>query len=318
MVLNQCVRPSEHVNPSDPEYTVTYNFKYLDHDPDASRTGRFSEIKAMIKHKRERLLLHPLTLKFNERKWFGLGRRAFMVDFLTYLILMTLFTAFIVEQRGGQSFRPVEFDSTNSSGDLQSRPQPLPPQKKGSDLGNHRPKPSDIYKKENIFTETVPHMILVVAVLHMCKEFFQLYVQGWNYFKDLSNYLDWTLYFCTALFMVPYVTSRDVIDDWFSSMKDPRTLWVIGIMAIFVCYTNMMLFLRRYRFFGTYISMYVEVTKTVFQVMAVFVFLVLGFALVFYMLFKEQVRKIINLVPSVLSLPRESTLVTAGHVSARF
>ena len=51
----------------------------------------------------------------------------------------------------------------------------------------------------------------------------------------------------------------------------------------------MMLFLRRYRLVGTYISMYIEVTKTVFQVMVVFIFLVLGFALAFYVLFKEQV-----------------------------
>ncbi|KAL9969326.1 hypothetical protein ACROYT_G021526 [Oculina patagonica] len=50
----------------------------------------------------------------------------------------------------------------------------------------------------------------------------------------------------------------------------------------------MMLFLRRYRLFGTYISMYIEVAKTVIQVMVVFIFLVMGFALVFYILFKEQ------------------------------
>ncbi|KAJ7385760.1 Transient receptor putative cation channel sub A member 1 [Desmophyllum pertusum] len=89
--------------------------------------------------------------------------------------------------------------------------------------------------------------------------------------------------------MVPYVTSPDVLDEWFSSMKDPRFLWILGIVAIFVCYTNMLLFLRRYRLFGTYISMYIEVTKTVIQVMLVFVFIVFGFALVFHLLFAEQI-----------------------------
>ena len=66
VVLDHSVHYSEHLNPSNPEYTVTYNFKHLDHDPDVkSSNGRFSAVKTMIKHKRDRLLLHPLTLKFN-------------------------------------------------------------------------------------------------------------------------------------------------------------------------------------------------------------------------------------------------------------
>ena len=290
VILNQCVHRSEHINSSDREYSVTYNFKYLDHDPDMSRTGRFSAVKAMIKHKRERLLLHPLTLKFNEWKWFSLGRCAFVSEFLTYLILMTLFTIFIVEQRKDQTFRPANYTSDFPSS---PSPSPPPPPLKLNVSEYYKPKPSDIYRKGTAFTEVVPPMVLTVAVLHMCKELLQMYVQGWNYFIDLTNYLDWTLHVCAALFMAPFAASRDDLDAHFASMKDPRSLWIVGIVGIFVCYTNMMLFLRRYRFFGTYISMYVQVTKTVFKVMAVFIFLVLGFALVFYILFKEQVSNII-------------------------
>ena len=72
-------------------------------------------------------------------------------------------------------------------------------------------------------------------------------------------------------------------------LEHEGTIWITGILAIFVCYTTMMLFPRRYRLFVTYVAMYVEVTKIVFQVMAVFVFLLLGFALVFHILFTEQV-----------------------------
>ena len=283
MVLNQCVHPSEHLNTSDPDYTITYDFKNLDRGPDVKTSSkRFSAVQTMIKHKRQRLLLHPLTLKFNERKWCTLGRYAFLVDFVTYLILMILFTIFIVDQRRGQNFRPAEDDRGRT-----------PRKVNRSAQGSFKPKPSDIYRKDNAFTETVPPLVMIFAVLHMCKELFQIYVQRWSYFKDFSNYLDWTLYITTALFMVPYVTSPDTLDIWFEGMKDPRVLWIVGVVAIFVCYMNMMLFLRRYRLFGTYISMYVEVTKTVFQVLTVFVFLLLGFALVFHVLFREQVRNIV-------------------------
>ncbi|XP_068755474.1 transient receptor potential cation channel subfamily A member 1-like [Montipora capricornis] len=270
VVLNQCVHHSEHLNPSDPEYAVTYNFKYLDQDPATnSPEGRFSAVKTMIKYQRERLLLHPLTLKLNERKWVTLGRAVFMIDFMTYLMLMIFFTIFIVDERSIQNFRPAN----NSDGGIPKQ----------------RLRPSDIYKLETAFAEIVPPLILLFSIIHICKEFLQIYVQRCSYFKDFSNYLDWILYGSTLVFMVPYVMSPARLDEWLENMKDPRTLWFAGILAIFVCYTNMMLFLRRYRLFGTYISMYVEVTQTVVQVMGVFIFLVLGFALVFYILFKEQI-----------------------------
>ena len=43
--------------------------------------------------------------------------------------------------------------------------------------------------------------------------------------------------------MAPYVTSLDVLDARFSSLKDPRDIWILGAVAIFVCHINMMLFL---------------------------------------------------------------------------
>ena len=265
VVLNRCVHHSEHLNTSDPEYAVTYNFKFLDQDPDvAAPAGRFSAVKTMIKNQRKRLLLHPLTLKLNECKWIALGRAVFMSDFITYLLLMIFFTIFIVDERSTQSFR-----ATNSTDGVE---------------------PSDIYKHETVFSRIVPPVIFLFSLIHIGKEFLQIYVQRWSYFKDSSNYLDWILYGSTLVFMVPYVVPPEQLNESMQDMTDPYTLWIAGILAIFICYTNMMLFLRRYRLFGTYISMYVEVTQTVAQVMGVFVFLVLGFALVFHILFREQVR----------------------------
>ena len=276
VVLDHSVHYSEHLNPSNPEYTVTYNFKHLDHDPDVkSSNGRFSAVKTMIKHKRDRLLLHPLTLKFNERKWLCLGRFVFTIDFATYLLQMILFTIFIVDARDIQDFIP--FNETID--DISPHPGLRP-----------GVKPSDIFKHDNSFVETIPPFILIFSFIHIIRDFLQIYVDRWSYFKHFTNYLDWTLYITTSIFMIPYVMAPEKVDELFEGTNAPRVVWIIGIVAIFVCYTNMMLFLRRYRLFGTYISMYVEVTQTVIQVLSVFVFLVLGFAVVFYILFQEQVR----------------------------
>ena len=283
VVLNQCVHHSPHLNTTEPEYTVSYDFKYLDPGPEVKDCSkRFSAVKTMIKHQRERLLLHPLTLKYHERKWITLGRFGFIFDFVTYFILLVLLSMFVVEERGGVEFRPPN-DAD------------MPPNMTTSGEA-YKQKPSDIYKKESAFTKSVPYVVLIFAILHICKEFFQIYIQRWKYFKVFSNYLDWILYTSTTIFMAPYVTPLDVLDERFSSMKDPRDIWILGAVAIFVCHINMMLFLRRYRLFGTYISMYLEVTKTVFQVMAVFVYLIVAFALVFFILFKEQVSGIIYII----------------------
>ena len=268
---------SPHLNISDPDYSVTYDFKYLDPGPQENVSSkRFSAVEKMIKYKRERLLLHPLTLKFNERKWTTLGRFGFFINIFTYFTLLILLSIFIDEQREGA----LDFRAANYTG--------MP---NGSGKANEhlKPKPSDIYKKDSAFAESVPFIVMIFTTLHICKEFFQMYMQRWNYFKDTSSYLNWILYVSTTLFMAPYVTYLHDLDKRFSGVSDPRYLWLHGVVAIFVCYTNMMLFLRRYRLFGTYISMSIEVTKTVFQVMVVFIFLVMGFALVFYILSKEQV-----------------------------
>ena len=263
VALNQCVHHSPHLNISDPDYTVTYDFKCLDPGPQVKDCReRFSVVETMIKHKRERLLLHPLTLKFSERKWTTLGRFGFLGDFFTYFTLSILLSVFVVQQRPAY-LHGIQL-TTNSS---EERSVHINIQ--------------IVDEGDAAFTKSVPLIVMVFTMLHICKEFFQIYMARWKYFKDTSNYLDWILYISTSLFMAPYLVSPGSFSTVF---------WPFGVVAVFVCYTNMLLFLRRYRLFGTYISMYIEVTKTVVQVMVVFIFLVMGFALAFYILFKEQVR----------------------------
>ena len=118
VALNQCVHHSPHLKITDPEYTVTYDFKYLDPGPEVKKSSkRFSTVKTMIKHQRERLLLHPLTLKFNERKWSTLGKFGFFGDFFTYFILLVLLSIFIVKQRGGVDLSPQSPPNMTTSGE---------------------------------------------------------------------------------------------------------------------------------------------------------------------------------------------------------
>jgi len=281
VALNLCVTHSPHLSATDLKYSVTYDFKYLDPGPEVKESSkRFSTVKTMIKNERERLLLHPLTLKFNERKWSTLGKFGFFGDFVTYFILLIFLSIFVVQVRkvtdvlpemntSGEPHIYYEEDSAFAESVLITD---VPPE------ANKSGEP-DIYyefEEDSAFAKSVPIICSVFFILHLCKEFFLIYMQRWRYFKDTSNYLRWIFYLSSTIWPV----------------ADGDSLTILLAVATFVCYTNMMLFLRRYRLFGTYISMYTEVIKTVVQVMVVFVFLVLGFGLVFYILFQEQVKVI--------------------------
>ena len=122
------------------------------------------------------------------------------------------------------------------------------------------------------------------------KEIFQIFIQRFRYFTDISNLLEWALYGTAFAFMIPFVMPDDITEDLFSQMTDPYFLWVVGLASIFLCYANLVLFLRRFRLFGIYVTMFLEVTQTVLKVLMVFFVFILGFAIVFFILFKEQVR----------------------------
>ena len=135
VILNQCVHHSPHLNTTDPKYTVSYDFKYLNPGPEGKDCSkRFSAVKTMIKHQRdsERFLLHPLTLKCHERKWITLDRFGFTFDFITYFILLVLLSMFVVEERGDVDFRPPN-DAD------------MPPNMTRSGEA-YKQKPSDIYR----------------------------------------------------------------------------------------------------------------------------------------------------------------------------
>ena len=51
----------------------------------------------------------------------------------------------------------------------------------------------------------------------------------------------------------------------------------------------MILFLRRFYYVGIYISMLIEVTKTLFKVIIIFIPMLFAFNLTFFILLKEQV-----------------------------
>ena len=271
LVMDQCIKRSSHIK-TDPNYIEHYDFHLLDPGPDDVTDvdgSNFFGPTTMVKFNRESLLLHPLTQKLLDIKWASFGMYIYCFNLSTYLVFLITYTTFVVTEREAQDFNPIKKDTNGTS---------------------RKAAPSDIFTKSTEFNGGVLFIALIFAGAHVVKEMFQLVVQKWRYFKDPSNITEWTLYLSTLCFMLPYLFTGEQLDLVFKDLKNPRSFWIPGVISIFLCYINVILFMRRFQTLGIYVNMFLEVSRTVARVMLVFFIFILAFSIVFYVLFKEQVR----------------------------
>lgn len=269
LVMDHCLKRSSHIQ-TDPNYTEFYDFHLLDPGPDDEdnlQGNRFFGPTTMVKFNREHLLLHPLTQKLLDVKWASFGRYIYYFNLLTYMIFLITYTIFIVTERDVQDFNPSKTQN-----------------------GTQRVSVSEIFTRSTVLNGGILFVALIFAGANIFKEILQLIVQRRRYFKDVSNVTEWALYLSTLFFMMPYLLTSKQLEQTFGSWKNPRNLWIAGIISIFLCYVNVILFLRRFQPFGIYVSMFIEVFKTVARVFVVFFIFIIAFAIVFFILFKEQVR----------------------------
>ena len=94
VVLNNCIEFSG--EKKSPDYTIRYNFEYLDLNPGDQRNEVYFGPSTMIQFKRENLLSHPLTVKLVNEKWARLGRWMYLLSLLIYLLFVALLTSLVV------------------------------------------------------------------------------------------------------------------------------------------------------------------------------------------------------------------------------
>jgi transient receptor potential cation channel subfamily A protein 1 len=96
---------------------------------------------------------------------------------------------------------------------------------------------------------------------------------GWDYFSDLENYVQWTIYVSTSVFALPFLLNQSLHDQW-----------VVGSIGIFSAYLGLLFILGRFDSYGIYVIMFVEILKTLLHVLSLFSILIVGFALTFCVL----------------------------------
>lgn len=143
----------------------------------------------------------------------------------------------------------------------------------------------DFFIERNGFNQAVPYIVIVFALLHLAKEIYQIYSQRFRYFTEWSNALEWTLYITALLFVLPYISDDTAL------RNDYDVYWQMGTFSIFFGYINLILIIEPLKYVGLYVTMFIEVMKTVLKVLCLFVMFTLAFSMAFFILLKEQVSE---------------------------
>ena len=253
-VMDRCIKRSLN------KRSIAYDFRLLDPGPDdqsGPNEEPFFGLVVMVSYKQKDLLVHDLCRKLLKIKWRSYGWFVYWTNLVMFSLYLFLMTFFMLDKR-----RKVVL------------------KRKHDKEADH-----DMFEQKEVFQKIVPYLILVFALLHLAKELYQVCLQRAAYFKEWTNILEWVLYVSTIIFILPYVSSG------LSSLRgDIRVTWQIGAVAVFLGYCNLILFAQTLDHVGIYVTMFFQVAMTVLKTISLFMLFAVAFSVVFYILFREQVK----------------------------
>ncbi|XP_041268760.1 transient receptor potential cation channel subfamily A member 1 [Onychostruthus taczanowskii] len=256
LVLDNCIIESSEEKTSR-DFYIEYNFRYLQCPLTLNKKVKDGEdifyeplttLNAMVRHNRMELLSHPVCKEYLLMKWMAYGFRAHLMNLGIYSLGLIPLTLLVTHIQPG---RPLN----------------------GTDLYEARP----LEYEDSYFTRVCMCLVLIMSLLGICKEIFQLIQQKLKYLLDYSNLLDWTIYTTSIIF----VSSLFI--------NTPAHLqWECGAIAVYLSWMNFLLYLQRFENYGIYVVMFWEILRTLIRIAVVFFFLILAFGLSFFVLLGSQ------------------------------
>ena len=104
-----------------------------------------------------------------------------------------------------------------------------------------------------------------------------------KYLMDWTNWLELVLYFSTVLFVFVFGAPCLCPRNW---------QWQFGILAVFLAWINLVLFIQKFPLIGIYIVMFLKIVYTFLWTVVLSLLLLTAFGLAFYMAFYEPVYKV--------------------------
>ncbi len=204
----------------------------------------------MVKFGRINHLSHPLCETLLREKWISYGFPIYMLNLCFYLLFIFALSYFII------TFPACNHrDATNGNTSVHSC------------LNENF-----ISFKESATISQILSIwfIILYCLVNIILEIIQLVQDGWDYFSDIENYVQWIVYVSTSIFAVPFLFNQS----W-------HYQWVAGSIGVFSAYFGLLFLLGRFDIYGIYVIMFFEILKTLLRVLSLFSILIVGFVLTF-------------------------------------
>uniref|UniRef100_A0A8C5HY13 Ion transport domain-containing protein n=1 Tax=Gouania willdenowi TaxID=441366 RepID=A0A8C5HY13_GOUWI len=227
----------------DSERCIKYEFRWLQAPlhltklaNDSMKIKPLACLNFMVEYNRLDLLNHPVCRKYLAMKWIAYGSKAHVLNMFMFLLGLLPLTYVVVKMRPSMN--------TTETGE------------------------SKVVMVPVSFLEVCTTYISVLI-----KEVLQISQQRWNYFKDQTNMMDWSVAILSLLFILPLILNVE------GSLH-----WQAGALAVLSSWSGFLLYIQRFDGIGIYVVMFGEIMKTLMRIVLLFVYMLFAFSLAFYAL----------------------------------
>lgn len=134
------------------------------------------------------LLSHQLVLTLIKYKWNSLGRYVYYSNLAFYITFIILFSTYVIQTPAPYNFYN---EKTAKIEDYSDR------------LSHFNATCDDILVSQKTYLRTIKVAIIIMALVQMVKELFQLAHRRWAYFT-FDNFIEWFIYVSAVLTVVDF------------------------------------------------------------------------------------------------------------------
>ncbi|XP_072178739.1 uncharacterized protein [Diadema setosum] len=224
-------------------------------------------LNIMVSAQRTNLLSHPLVASLLNHKWSKVGRFFFWASLVFYFLFVAMLTGYVLVVPPSYYVR-----FANATDGV-------------TWFTNGEERWVGEFSEATLFFfgRIGDWIILILAIINVIRELFQLFLQRRSYF-GFGNLIEWSLYILAILLVLPlsrvqYYNGISIRLDW---------QWQCGAVAVFLAWINLILFIRRFSVLGIYVIMFIDIVRTFMKFVLVLILFVVAFALAFYTLLMNQ------------------------------
>ncbi|XP_075160131.1 transient receptor potential channel pyrexia isoform X4 [Haematobia irritans] len=226
----------------DVDCEIKLDFRWLV-PPGALERGETELLLSLIEVGQKRILMHPLCETFLFLKWRRI-RKFFLMSLLYHAIYVILFTMYIV---GVYVHHCEENEECRAPG----------------------------------YIPTVGYFVIILNLLLLGKELFQMAHGLQGYAKYWENWLQWSIIFGVLLCVTPEILDVDKLEE--------VPIWQHHVAAVVVLlvWVELMMLVGRFPIFGVYVQMFTKVAMNFGKFLLAYICLLIAFGLSFSVLFND-------------------------------